>query len=150
MDSEVELLEKAKMPFIFCHGWKVDHKLLLFSKGHHGLLSQDEAKRCKLILIENAIGGPKLVHSYEEALKVPVHPISPEKNQFVAMMVCGHLMHWGDRNYNIIRDVDDVYAFMDYCLYKLGHGHLKRKIPERIKEFIDKYLPQFEKKMLTD
>ena len=34
----------------------------------------------------------------------------------------------------------DVYAFMDYCMAKLGFGKVDRKVPEDLKEYIDTML----------
>ncbi|MCF6194758.1 MAG: hypothetical protein L3J46_10555, partial [Kangiellaceae bacterium] len=57
--------------FRVCQGYKVDGFLALFSKGVIGMLSKDQIKECKVVVLENAV-GQKVFHSWEEALKAQV------------------------------------------------------------------------------
>jgi len=124
--------------FKFCHGYKFDHELILWSDGVIGTLSDEQEKECKIIAIENVPNGPKIYHSVEEALNDDTPTIEDDKiSQFVAIKECAHLMHIADETENLIKHIPDTWAFMDYCMSKFGFGKVDREIPANIKNFID-------------
>lgn len=129
--------------FRVCHGIKVDDELILWSPGVIGVLSDEQEKLCKKIIIENA-EDRKVFSSVEEALKADVKP-TKKLRQVVAIRTCAQLLDKAE-DYDLIQNIKDVWAFMDYCMAKQGFGKVERKVPERIKEFIDESFEKLELK----
>jgi len=136
--------------FRTCHGYKIDHELILWSEGVIGTLSDEQEHLCRKIIIENAKGGPKVFYSVEDALEAEVEEVPPKKvGQVMAIRTCAHLLDMAE-DAKLITGRRDVWAFMDYCLAKLGYGKVDREVPDYIKEFIDKSLEKEDiKKGLT-
>jgi len=133
--------------FKVCHGYKVDGELFLWSKGVRGLLNNNQEYLCQKIVIENAKGGPRVFLTVEEAKAAKVEEEVPkEVKHMVAMRTCASLLDEAE-NEGLIGGVNDVYAFMDYCMYKHGFDELKRKVPEKIRTFIDEHLSDSEDKI---
>jgi len=133
MNTSVDNEEKPK--FRVCHGYKIDHELILWAKGKRGMLSDEEEKLCKVIILENA-KGKKVFTSVEEALKAEIEEIPPKIGHIVAIRTCAHMLDEAE-DIGLIDNISDVYAFMDYCMFKFGYDHIDRVIPDTIKTFID-------------
>jgi len=131
--------------FRVCHGYKIDHELILWSPGVIGILSDAEEFLCKKIIIENAKGGPKVFFSVAEALEAETEPPKEKVGHIVAIRTCAHLLDEAE-DIGLITGRRDVWAFMDYCMAKLGYGKVDREIPDHIKMFIDRMLEKEEMK----
>ena len=125
--------------FKTCYGYKLNGELILWSKGVVGALSDEQEKMCQMIIIENAEGGPAVVFSYEDALRVKAKPVTSKTARFMAIKTCAELLDLAEDR-GLIRTVFDTWAFMDYCMAKLGFGKVDRYVPEDIKRFIDQYI----------
>ena len=125
--------------FKTCYGYKLNGELILWSKGVIGALSDEQERLCRMIIIENAEGGPAVVFSYEDALRVKANPVTLKTSRFVAIKTCAELLHLADER-GLIRTIFDTWSFMDYCMAKLGFGKVDRYVPEDIKRFIDQYI----------
>jgi len=128
---------KPGLAFSVCHGVKLDSELILFSPGVIGPLSDEQERLCRKIIIENAEGGPKTVHSVDEALKVKISGIPDQYKHFVAVKLCAHLLDLAEDE-GLVKHITDTWSFMDYCMAKLGYGVAERSISQELKEFIDK------------
>ena len=126
--------------FRVCHGYKIDSNLILWSPGVVGTLSNEQELKCKKIIIENAKGGPRVADSVVEALAVEVEE-KPKLGQISAIRTCAHLLDLAE-DAKIITGRKDVYAFMDYCMSKLGYDGVQRDVPDYIKKFVDKMLKE--------
>ena len=126
--------------FRVCRGYKLDDHLFLWSPGVVGMLNKEQIKECKTIILKNAVGRKKVFHSIEEALRAPVFE-DKRFGQVIAVKQCAHLLDVAE-DVGVIRSWTDIPAFMDYCMDKLGYNGLKYKVPEYIKEFIDKMLKE--------
>jgi len=136
--------------FRTCHGYKIDHELILWSEGVIGTLSDEQEYLCRKIIIENAKGGPKVFYSVEDALEAEVEEVPPKKiGQVMAIRTCAHLLDMAE-DAKLITGRKDVWAFMDYCLAKLGYGKVDREVPDHIKKFIDEMLTKEEIKKGAD
>jgi len=124
--------------FRVCHGYKIDHELLLWSPGVVGTLSDLQELQCQKIIIENAKGGPKVFYSVDEALEAEVEETT-KPAQMGAIRTCAHLLDLAE-DAKLITSRNDVYAFMDYCMAKLGFDGVEREVPPHIKKFIDEML----------
>ena len=129
---------KPGIAFSICHGYKIGNELILWSPGVIGALNDEQEKLCKKIIIENAKGGPRVVSSVEEALKVETEK-TPKMRQVVAVKTCAHLLDLAEDK-KLVHGIQDVWAFMDYCMAKMGFGEVEREVPEQLKVFIDTYL----------
>ena len=75
--------------FKLCEGFKIgENELLLKSEGVKGWLSDEQEKKCKVIILHNAV-GKKIFNSYEEALKAEVAYIPNNIKHMAAMSLCG-------------------------------------------------------------
>jgi len=134
------IVVRGSKAFKLCHGYKTDHELILWSEGVIGTLNDWQEVKCEKILIENAKGGPKLVDSYVEALKVETVPISRKHlKQMIAIRQCAHILDKAE-DVGLIENRYDVYSLMDYCMFKLGFDHVEKPPKEEIKKFVDKEL----------
>ena len=129
--------------FRVCHGYKIDHELILWSEGVIGTLSDEQEALCKMIVLENAKGGRAVFFSREEALKADAEPITPKTGQFIAIRTCAHLLDVAEDK-GLIKGIPDVWTFMDYCMAKLGYGKVDREVPDYIRKFIDEMLAKEE------
>jgi len=125
--------------FRVCHGYKIDHELILWSPGVVGTLSDDQELKCRKIIIENAKGN-KVFYSVADALEAETSE-TPKLGQMSAIRTCAQLLDLAE-DAKIITGRKDVYAFMDYCMSKLGYDGVQRDVPDYIKKFVDKMLKE--------
>jgi len=127
--------------FSVCHGYNIDHELLLWSPGVVGALNDEQEKKCKSIIVENAKGGIRKFNSVEEALGVKTVGIPKgHLHQVIAIRQCAGVLDRAE-DMGVIKNIDDVFDLMDYCMEKMGHPGTKRRIvrPE-IKKFVTEQL----------
>ena len=125
--------------FRVCHGYKIGDELILWSPGVIGPLDDLQEFECKKIIIENA-PVPLVFDSAADALKAKINEIPPKKlGQMAAIRRCAELMDLAEDE-GLIKDIKDVYSFMDYCMEKQGFkGEKERYVRREIKEFIDEH-----------
>ena len=128
--------------FKYCHGYKVDHHLFLFSPGCIGFLSKDQIPECKVIRLDNAPPWHNTFHSWKEALEAPVVDTS-HMRQVIAIQHCGHLVHLAKEEGILDKIHGNVPAFMSYCEHLYGLGHKKEyweEIPDDVKKWIKEHI----------
>jgi len=141
------IVVKPEKAYTVCHGYKVsDDELILWSPGVIGALSDDEERKCRVIIIENASGGPQEFSSVEEALKVDTVNLPGDRmKQIIAIRQCAHILDRAE-DVGLIQRREDTYALMDYCMDKFGFDGVQRYVPESIKRFVDKELKRIHPK----
>lgn len=134
--------------FQVCHGYKIDHELILWSPGVIGALDNAQEKLCKQILLENAKGGPRVFYSVEDALKAETSRLpKPRVRQQAAIKMCAQILDRAE-DIGLITGIKDVYGLMDYCMARLGFGDGVKWHPSReIEEFVDRELKHMGKKL---
>lgn len=124
--------------FRMCHGYKIGDELILWSDGVMGVLSDSQEDKCQWIVLEDYNGVPHVFRSRKEALASDIgHP--KKADVFADVKRCSRILDIAEDE-GVIRDLEDVYATLDYCMYKLGHNDLKHRPRDRVKKFVDKML----------
>jgi len=79
--------------FQVCHGYKIDHELILWSPGVIGALDDDQEKECRQILQQNVKERPRVYSSVEDALNAETSSLpKPRLLQQAAIKTCAQIL----------------------------------------------------------